>query len=53
MKKKIKNLTEEEITSLCEKHACCNNCPLEIAGFFFYCCDLRKMTEVLEKEIEL
>lgn len=29
-KKKIKNLTKEELESICNKHHYCDTCPLEI-----------------------
>lgn len=43
MKKKIKELTEEQIDKICDKHPFCGDCPLVMkAKDSFYCYGLHK-----------
>lgn len=51
MKKKIKDLTLEEVKNICEKNKECDTCPLIIAGMFP--CGIANCTFVEDKEIEV
>lgn len=66
MKKQIKNLTEEEITSICENQRECKGCPLgtfiDKEGLVYFCVPdilviesdgLRKLADKLEEEINI
>ena len=53
MKKKIRDLTEEEMEKVCDenhrKYGTCYNCPLQLeVDYCFKYLDLDKETEVLE-----
>lgn len=37
MKKKIKDLTSEEISKVCDKYDKCLDCPLCGGGLYYYC----------------
>jgi len=55
MKKKIKDLTNEEIEKICDnnrkKYKTCYDCPLKIGeDSCFKCLDLDKVIEVIEDE---
>ena len=55
MKKKIKDLTREEVDKICNKYVSCDGCPFELLN----CRDLRNYLKfqdhlrILEQEIEV
>lgn len=55
MKKKIKDLTREEVDKICNKYVSCDRCPFELLN----CSDLRiylkfqNHLKMLEQEIEV
>lgn len=55
--KKIKNLTKEELQSICDKYKCCTECPLAVGvgGYcaLIYITNKKKLEEKIEEEIEV
>lgn len=55
-KKKIKDMTIEELEKICDQHRVCNNCPLDTPNAYYKHCMKNIITdnkEYLEKEIEV
>lgn len=57
MLKKIKDLTKEELESICDKYEYCKTCPLKIKGSCYcmivYLCTKEKIEKKLENEVEV
>lgn len=52
MKKKVRDLTEEELQSICDKQLLsCDNCPLSASDFYgeSYACAI----ELMKREVEI
>lgn len=62
MKKRIKDLTEHEVSAICEKHHRCDGCPLSIndecrCNVELYVCRIQLASEsadrYMEREVEI
>lgn len=49
-KKKIKNLTNEEVDKICSNYECCENCPLYVR--FFRLCKVINYYNNFKKELK-